>query len=434
MASASQCRVRIPSLRLHKASGQAVVTVKGRDFYCGKHGTPEAEQAYRRVIAEVTAHGAEIVRHHGVTSASRRPMQTVGRSLLTVNELLLAYVEHAQIAYKPPSRELEPINVISREVRRFFGNTAATDFGPLSLKTIRQEWVDRDLCRKFINAKVGRVVRIWAWAVENELLPAEKWQALKAVAGLREGRTAARESRPVGGVSDQDFNATLPHLPEPVRALVQLLYFTGARPGELRGLRTCDIVRDCFPWQYNPSRHKNSHRGKKRLIFFGPRARAILEPFLNDKAPEEFLFSPQRAVAAMKNAARSSQRSEAQRKRAATAKRQNASRIRKQTTGRTKPRSSRLPGGMYPRNSLSNAVRRACLRHTIPAWNPKQLRHTCRTRLDEIAGQAASAAAVGKAYASPEAQATLGHAHWQMTNRYGDPAYGVAAATMEQHG
>ncbi len=434
MSAASQCRVRIPSLRLHKASGQAVVTVKGRDFYCGKHGTPEAEQAYRRVIAEVTAHGAQIVRHHGVPSASRRPMQTVGRSLITINELLLAYVEHAQIAYRPPSRELEPIKVISREVRGLFGTTAAADFGPLSLKTIRQEWIDRGLCRKFINAKVRRVVRIWAWAVENELLPAEKWQALKAVASLREGRTLARESCPVGGVSDQDFNATLPHLPEPVRALAQLLYVTGARPGELRGLRTCDIVRDCFPWQYAPSRHKNSHRGKKRLIFFGPRARAILEPFLNDKAPEDFLFSPQRAVAAMKIAAKSSQRSEAQRERAATAKRRVASRIRQQKNGRRKPRSSRLPGVMYTRNSLSNAVRRACKRNTIPVWNPKQLRHSCRTRLDEIAGRAATAAALGGAYASPEAQATLGHAQWQMTNRYGDPAFGVAAATMEQHG
>jgi hypothetical protein len=34
----------IPKLGLHKASGQAVVAIDGRDVYLGKHGTPEAQQ------------------------------------------------------------------------------------------------------------------------------------------------------------------------------------------------------------------------------------------------------------------------------------------------------------------------------------------------------------------------------------------------------
>ncbi|MGC4033711.1 MAG: hypothetical protein QM754_18655 [Tepidisphaeraceae bacterium] len=45
-------RKRIPSLRLHKPSGQAVVTLNGKDYYLGRHGTPEAQAAYESRIGE----------------------------------------------------------------------------------------------------------------------------------------------------------------------------------------------------------------------------------------------------------------------------------------------------------------------------------------------------------------------------------------------
>jgi hypothetical protein len=47
--------VRIPSYRLHKPTGQAVVTLNGRDRYLGKHGTAESRRLYDRVIAEYLA-------------------------------------------------------------------------------------------------------------------------------------------------------------------------------------------------------------------------------------------------------------------------------------------------------------------------------------------------------------------------------------------
>ena len=47
----------VPSYRLHKATGQAVVTLDGRDFYLGKHGTAESREAYDRMIAEWLASG-----------------------------------------------------------------------------------------------------------------------------------------------------------------------------------------------------------------------------------------------------------------------------------------------------------------------------------------------------------------------------------------
>ena len=43
---------RVPSYRLHKPSGRAVVRLNGRDIYLGKHGTPESHAEYERVISQ----------------------------------------------------------------------------------------------------------------------------------------------------------------------------------------------------------------------------------------------------------------------------------------------------------------------------------------------------------------------------------------------
>ena len=46
----SKKNLRVPSLRLHKASGQAYVVLSGKAIYFGPHGTPQAEQEYHQVI------------------------------------------------------------------------------------------------------------------------------------------------------------------------------------------------------------------------------------------------------------------------------------------------------------------------------------------------------------------------------------------------
>ena len=43
---------KVPSYRLHKSSGQGVVTLCGKDIYLGKHGSKSSERRYREVIAE----------------------------------------------------------------------------------------------------------------------------------------------------------------------------------------------------------------------------------------------------------------------------------------------------------------------------------------------------------------------------------------------
>ena len=43
----------IPKYRLHKASGQAVVTLRGKDYYLGPHGSPESRAEYDRLIVGI---------------------------------------------------------------------------------------------------------------------------------------------------------------------------------------------------------------------------------------------------------------------------------------------------------------------------------------------------------------------------------------------
>ncbi|QDT68260.1 hypothetical protein MalM25_11800 [Planctomycetes bacterium MalM25] len=43
---------RVPAYRLHKATGQAVVTVRGKQVYLGRHNCPNPFQRYHEVCAD----------------------------------------------------------------------------------------------------------------------------------------------------------------------------------------------------------------------------------------------------------------------------------------------------------------------------------------------------------------------------------------------
>jgi hypothetical protein len=51
---------KTPPYRLHRADGRAVVTLNGRDFFLGRHGTPESAESYNRLIAAWIANGRQV--------------------------------------------------------------------------------------------------------------------------------------------------------------------------------------------------------------------------------------------------------------------------------------------------------------------------------------------------------------------------------------
>src|SRR5262249_29517455 len=109
---------RIPSYRLHKPSGLAVVTLDGRDVYLGRWNTRESRAEYNRLIAEWLANGRRL-EPSGTINASR-----------TVVEVILAFDKFAEQRYPPSGRELENFRLALRPLRELYGHTPVAEFGP----------------------------------------------------------------------------------------------------------------------------------------------------------------------------------------------------------------------------------------------------------------------------------------------------------------
>jgi len=77
-----------------------------------------------------------------------------------------------------------------------------------------------------------------------------------------------------------------------VKAMIELQELTGVRPGEVCGLKAEMIDRSGPVWRCELAKHKTAHRGKRRVLFFGAKAQAILAPFLLKRAPGKYLFQP----------------------------------------------------------------------------------------------------------------------------------------------
>src|SRR5947209_2875687 len=98
---AASMSVRTPSYRLHKPTGQAVVTLNGHDVYLGRHGSPASRAEYDRLIAEWLLSGRQFA-----------PAGAGGSSDLTVSELILAYLKHCDGYYrKDDAPTTEPANI-----------------------------------------------------------------------------------------------------------------------------------------------------------------------------------------------------------------------------------------------------------------------------------------------------------------------------------
>ncbi len=394
-----------PAYRLHKSSGQAVVTLGGKDVYLGKHDTPESRAEYDRRIAEWLANGR------------RLPATATD---ITVNEVVAAFLRHAEQHYRRPdgtvTDEWVGCKLALRPLVHLYGHQPAAGIGPLALKAVRELMVagyvhprhgeQGPLARGVVNQRIGKIKRAFKWAAPEELIPVATWQALTTVAELQRGRTPARETDPVGPVAVEHVEATLPHLLPCLRAMVQVQLYSGMRPGEVCAMRTCDVDMAGAVWLYKPPGHKNAHRGKGRVVALGPRAQAALRPWLRPEL-EAPLFSPREAVEAQRG-----ERAARRRTPASCGNRPGSNRVKE-------PR--RRPGDRYTTKAYYHAVLRAAekadalareqaieggmdateaARVFVPPWHVNQLRHTAATLVRREYGLEASQVVLGHAKAN----------------------------------
>jgi integrase len=142
------------------------------------------------------------------------------------------------------------------------------------------------LCRKVINKQSGRIKRMFAWAVEEELVPVTVHQALMCVKGLKKGKGKAREKPRIKSVPDTQVDAVLPLVPRMVRTMIEVHRLCGGRPQDIVEMRAGDIDRSGPVWEYHPGRYKTEHHNdeddpdKDRIVFLGPKAQTLLKPYL----------------------------------------------------------------------------------------------------------------------------------------------------------
>ena len=385
---------KAPSYRLHKATGQARVTLGGTTYNLGVHGSEESKSEYRRLLAEWKAQGGQLFKP--------------GPDGLSVNEVLLAYVKAHATYYRKNGRstgELELVKYALRIVKNLYGHKPASEFGPLALKACRNEMIEIDWSRKTINNHVGRIKRVFRWATENELVPPSIYQALSAVAGLKRGRSAAKESEPIRPVPEADIEAVIEVLPAPVAAMVRLQVLTGMRPGEVVAMRGREIHRGSAVWRYVPDEHKTEHHGHERVVFVGPKAQAVLRPFLKAD-PDAYLFSPSEAEEARRAARRLQRKSPMT---PSQAKRQR------------KRRPKRSAGEQYTVRSYRRCIARACAKADVPHWHPHRLRHNAATE-------------IRKQVSAEAARVCLGHSRLATTEIYAERDLDLASRVMAKWG
>jgi integrase len=424
-------RNTIPSYRLHKQSGQAIVTLSDglggrRDFTLGEHNSAESRAEYARLLGEWEANG-------------RRLPQPEAAADLTINELLVRFWAHSETHYRhpdgAPTSELADFKLSLRPLREVYGHTPTRDFGPLALKALRQRLIDAGLCRSVVNQRVGRIRRVFKWAVSEQLLPETVHRALMTVAGLQRGRSAARETDPVKPVADAVVEVTLPFLRPQVAAMVLLQRHSGMRPGEVVIFRGLDLDTAGRTWFYRPGsdqgshgKHKMAWRGHAKVIALGPKAQEVLKPWLRPN-PAEFLFQPREAMAAFR----------------AEQRRRRQTRVQPSQRRRCKAKPKKAPGERYTSRSYTQAIAKAvlaantahacdpckekkpeerctaCQAAAVPHWHPHQLRHTAATLIRRECGL-------------DGARAVLGHRSPQITEVYAEIDVNKAAEVMARLG
>jgi len=395
---------QLPSYRRHKASGQALVTLNGRDFYLGPWRSAESKQEYQRLTSQWLANG-------GVLPANQHDE-------ITITELLAAFWGHAKTFYTDadgkPSTEQKNYRTLIKRFRKAYGSTLARDFGPLKLKAFRQMLVDMGLARGNIIHQINRIRHIFKWGVENELIRSVVFEALRCVAGLRFGKTEAKETEPIRPVPNAFVDAVLPHVAPQVRAMIELQRVTGMRSGEVCLLRMADIGTGGDVWTYTPARHKTQYRGHVRTVFLGPKAKEILRPWLRTDL-ESYLFSPAEAEAHRRHQLQLARKTPL------------SCGNRPGTNKQRKPR--KAPGKCYTTSSYLRAVKYGidrCNRklpedQQVPSWHPHQLRHNAATYFR-------------KEHGLEVARVLLGHKHAAITEVYAEADVQKAVAVVGKIG
>jgi integrase len=254
-----------PKIQVLK-SGQARVCFKGKTYYLGAAGSPEAQAAYARLLVELST---------GSPSAT-----TTGS---TVGEVLTQY--QAWLRDQPDSSTIRKLRNVASAMMRLFADVPVQAFTVRHLETLRSSWTNGIGCERqsnpVANTNTSRTREILRWAEIRGLAPEGLYGRLVALPPLK---GVAKAVEPVEWSTVQ---ATLPYLEPGAASICLLCWWTGMRPKEVCSL-TAESIDLPGGW-LTLETHKTSAKTGTHRLPIGPQAAAILSPILAIR-PTGYLF------------------------------------------------------------------------------------------------------------------------------------------------
>jgi integrase len=352
--------MRFPKYRKHSSRDYAIVEIGGKRISLAKFGKYQSlasKAAYRRLMA------ASVVEATNEEIAAR--IDTPSR--VTVSQLIVEYMAYASTRYVKRGEPTTEVRLMQTALKPLGDRHGARRVDEISVPQViqaRDAWRAKGICRRKINQHVGRIKRVWRWGLERGLVPADNFQSISSISGLRPGE--AYDPPRVVPISKDRVLAIKGKVTPPIWAMIRLQWLTGMRPGEVLTMRWCDINLEGRVWEYRPQSHKTEHHGAERVVYLGPRSQRLLKRW--KCAPTEYIFSPVAGRNAF--AGRGSVRGKVTRHRLREC---------------------------YTTIGYSSAIRRACRKvwpapdgltkqqirdwHKAHHWNPNRLRHAAATRI-----------------------------------------------------
>ena len=299
----------------YKNPDRAILLFQGKQIRLpGKYKSAESYLEFHRICAIVAATGS-------------LPYVKSDVKTLTIKELGKRYLKAMTVKFGKLSKEPQYLSYAVRDCAKLFGASPAESFSPPELKAVRAAILKSGCVRRTANKRTQQIIRMFRWAVEEGLTPADQWQRLLAVEPIGKGHYGAVDNPKVQPVSTNDMEAALEFVRPEARDALRILAITGMRTGELLRMRPQDCDMSGRHWIYKTEIHKTGRKtGATSIVIPQPATLILLE-----RMPRDF----------------------------------------------TKP---------WFRHGLSwlrIAVCRACVKAGIPHWHPHQLRHQMATRVAE---------------------------------------------------
>jgi integrase len=145
------------------------------------------------------------------------------------------------------------------------------------LETFQKHLASKGYAWGYCQKLVQFIRAVFYWGARKKLVSAALAYELKLVPPLKHGTTRGSINRQ--DVPRADVEKALPFFPLVIADMVRLQLLTGMRPSEVCGMTPGEINKTLFAdrWLYEPAKHKNAWRGKKRTILLGQAAKDIIE-------------------------------------------------------------------------------------------------------------------------------------------------------------